>query len=113
MKKLFIILGLAIATPLFQSGCQSAPTQRVVAVQTLSAVGISAKAGINTVTSLLKQHKISVVDYQKVADFYDNKFQPAYGLAVVSVQSDLSSIASPDLLALAAQFAALVAQVTQ
>jgi hypothetical protein len=111
MKKLLLILLLA-AAPLAPTGCSTAPSGRVVAVQTLGAIGISAKASINEAAQLLASGQITVAQFQKVASFYDSVYQPAYTLAVQAVRSDLSSVASPQLVGLAAQLAALVSQLT-
>ena len=114
MKKLFLILALAFATPLalVQTGCSTAPSTRTTEVTTLKIVGGTAKTGMDAATQLLKQGTITVAQWQHVAAFYDNQFQPTFALAVAAAQSDLSSVASPDLIALAGQFATLVAQLT-
>lgn len=106
-----IILALALcwAGAFVFTGCQQPPSQRVVAVNTLKAVGLSAKAAMDASTSLLKQGAISYAQWQKVAVVYDNKFQPAFNAALVAVNSDLSSFASPDLIAIAAELTNLVA----
>ncbi len=108
MKKYIVsilLAGFVAAFPVIQTGCQTAPSARVVEVQTLKAVGASAKAAIDASAQLLKQG-------QKIAAFYDTKFQPAFNLAVAAASSDLSSVASPDLINLATQLANLVAQLT-
>lgn len=112
MKKLISLLLVAVlgfCSPVFFSGCSTAPDQRTAAVQTLGVLGQSAKSGMDSATQLLKQGSITVAQWQKVADFYDNKWQPSYSLAVVAVKSDLSTVASPDITNLALQFLALVA----
>jgi len=111
-SKLVLLAGLALATPLAYQGCATAPDQRVQAVQTLGTVGASAKAAMDTATQLLKVNQITVAQWQSIANFYDTKFQPSYNLAVAAVQANLSSIASPDVINLSAQFLALVAQLT-
>lgn len=112
MKKFLSLLLLAVLgvflVPSF-TACSTAPDQRTVAAQTLGVVGSSAKAGMDSATQLLKQGTITVAQWQKIADFYDLKFQPAYNLALAAVKSDLSSIAAPDVTALSLQFLALVA----
>lgn len=116
MKKLryFLIPVLAwvafFSMPVLQTGCST--TSQPQAVQTLKIVGVTAKTGLDACTQLLKQGTITVAQYQKVADFYDNRYAPAYALALTAARSDLSSVASPDLLLVAAQFAALVDQYT-
>jgi hypothetical protein len=109
MRKLLAILILAVAMPHAFTGCSSAPSERTTAVHTLQAVGLSAKAAVDASAQLLKQGSISVEQWQRVANIYDLRFQPAYGAAVLAVKSDLSSVASPDLIAIAAELTNLVA----
>lgn len=91
------------------TGCQTAPSQRVVQVQTLKGVGHSAEAAVALAANLYSAGRISVAQLRQVADFYDTKFQPAFRVAVAAVNANLESVASPDLTALAAQLSALVA----
>lgn len=109
MKNIILILILAVSSPLAFTGCGTAPSERVVAVRTLHAVGLSAKAAMDGSTQLLKQGAITVEQWQRVANIYDIRFQPAYAAAVLAVKSDLSSVASPDLITLAAELTNLVA----
>lgn len=114
-SKLLYIIALAsfaVAVPLATTGCQSAPSERTQAVQTLKILGQSAKTSMDGATQLLKQGSITVEKWQTIANFFDTKWQPAYTFAVASAQSDLSTVGSPDLIGLAANFAALVAQLT-
>lgn len=111
MKRIILAAALLLA-PVAYQGCSTAPSARVVEATTLGVVGQTAKAAIDTASQLLKDGKITVAQYQTVASFYDTKFQPAYNVALTAVQSNLSSIASPDLVTLAAQVGALVAQLT-
>jgi hypothetical protein len=112
MKKLLLLFCLAVALPVLPTGCSTAPSARVIQVQTLKAVGQSAKTALDASTQLLKQGTITVAQWQKVADAYDHKFQPAFNLAVAAAQSDLSSVASPDLVALGTQIVSLVAELS-
>lgn len=112
MKKLIVFLFLAIALPALHTGCQTAPSARVTEVQTLGVVGSSAKSAMDTATQLLKSGQITVPQWQAIANFYDNRWQPTYNLAVSAVQSNLSTIASPDLSGLLQQFLSLVAQLS-
>jgi hypothetical protein len=43
-------------------------------------------------------------------DFYNLQFQPAYRMAVATVRSDLTNLASPEVMALAGQLSALLLQ---
>jgi len=109
----FLTLAIALGIlPATFSGCNSTPSQRVVQVQTLTAVGTAAKTSMQAATSMLKQGQITVAQWQVIANAYDLKFQPAFAIAVSAARSDLSSVASPDLIALAGQLATLVAQLT-
>ena len=59
--------------------------------------------------SLYHDGKITAAQWQTVADTHA-KFQAAYRLAVATVQSNLDSVASPDLVALAGQLVSVVQQ---
>jgi len=108
-----IILALALGLgSVVHQGCSTPPSERVTVYQTLQVLGGTAKASMDASTQLLKQGSITVPQWQKIAAFYDTKWQPAYGLAVASARSDLSTVASPDLMALAAELSALVSQLT-
>lgn len=108
MKKLLLVFALAVASlPVF-TGCQTAPDQRVFAVQTLKAVGESADAAVGLSAQLYRDGKITPAQARQVLDFYNLKFQPSYRVAVSAVNSDLSTIASPDVMNLASQLSALV-----
>ncbi len=116
MKKLYLTFALftalIVAAPFAVTGCSTAPDQRVQTVQTLKIVGQSAKSSIDAAAQLLKQGSITVEQFQKVAALYDLRWQPAYSLAVAAAHSDLSSVADPSLIGLAAELAALVATLT-
>lgn len=107
---LIIAMTLAvIAVPVIETSC-AAPSQRVVQVQTLKAVGQSADAAVALSAQLYRDGRITPAQARQVMDFYDQRFQPAYRLAVAAVQANLDSIASPDVAALASQLSALVLQ---
>lgn len=97
------------ALPVYQTGCQ-APSARVVQVQTLKSVGQTAEASVALSAQLYRDGTITPAQARQVADFYDQKFQPAFRFAVSAAQSNLDSIASPDVMALASQLSALVVQ---
>lgn len=107
---LALFLGVFVAPVVTFTGCSSAPSQRTTEVVTLKVIGATADAGMTTAAQMLKAGQISVVQFQKVAEFYDMKFQPAYRLAVQSVQYNLDSVSSPDLVLLASQLGELVLQ---
>lgn len=107
MRKLLLLLALSV-TPLVSTSCQTAPSERVIQVQTLKAVGASAEAAVGLSAQLYRDKKITPAQARSVMDFYDQKFQPAFRLAVSAARSDLSTVASPDLVALASELSALV-----
>ena len=90
------------------TGCTTPPAERQAAATTLKIVGLTAKAGIDSAALLLREGKLTPEQWARIAGFYDLKFQPAFMLAVATAQADLASPASPELLALAAQFSALL-----
>jgi hypothetical protein len=102
------LVSTAITT--VNTGCQQAPSQRVVQVQTLKAVGQSAEATVALSAQLYRDGKITAAQARQVADFFDSKFQPSFRVAVAAAQANLDSIASPDVLNLATQLSNLVIQ---
>lgn len=111
----FAVFALHLATlagVLAISGCGTAPAARTEAATTLRIVGLTAKAGIDSAALLLRDGQITPAQWSSLAGFYDLKFQPAYQLAVATARADLNSPAAPELLALAKQFSALVADLT-
>ncbi len=114
MKKLFLIVALAFAVPVAvtTSGCASISSTKPAQVTTLKIIGTTAKTSVDAAAVLLREGKITVAQWQRIADVFDHKFQPAFNLAVAAVNSDLSSPASQDILTLAAQLAAVIAEVT-
>jgi hypothetical protein len=109
---LALALTLALATPIIltQPGCKTAPSARVVEVQTLKGVGQSAEAAVALSAHLYQSNTITAAQARQVMDFYDNKFQPTFRVAVAAVNANLDSVASPDLISLAAQLSNLVIQ---
>jgi hypothetical protein len=110
-KRFFALIFAAIisaAIPLAQSGCQTAPNARVQTVTTLKVVGASVDATMRLGAQLLRDGKITRAQWDQLAVIHDAKFQPAFNLAVSAVQANLDSVASPDLLALSSQLAALI-----
>lgn len=89
-------------------GCATAPSSRVAEVKTLQVVGASVDTAMKLAAQLYHDGKMGAAQWDQVAAIH-GKFRPAYNLAVAAVQADLSSPASPDLAALAAQLVALVA----
>jgi hypothetical protein len=110
IKTSILILGAAImlaGTSITYVGCTTA--SQVQAVQTLETVGLAVDAAMATSASLYHNGQITQAQWQQIADFHDQKFIPAYKLAIQVAQSNLSSVASPDIVTLSTQLAALVA----
>lgn len=108
MKKLILLIALATALPVMQTGCSTPANERVAAVQTLKAVGHTAEAAVATTAQLYAVGKVSAAQAAEVNRIYDKQFQPAFRIAVNAVNANLESVASPELIALAAQLSALV-----
>ncbi|MBC7367555.1 MAG: hypothetical protein H7343_12240 [Undibacterium sp.] len=104
----FIALCLGASVVPFFSGCTTPPSARVVAVQSLKTVGQSAEAAVALSAELYAAHRLTAEQARAVLTFYDARFQPAFRLAVLTARSDLATLASPDLLTLAAQLARLL-----
>lgn len=107
-----LLAGIALwcaffALPVYQSGC-AAPSTRVAQVQTLKSVGQAAEAAVSLSAQLYRDGKITAAQARQVMTLYDQKFQPAFRLAVSAAQANLDSIASDDVTALASQLSALV-----
>lgn len=109
MKRLLLIIGLAVISPLAPIACKTPPSERVVQVQTLKAVGHTAESAVASTAQLYAAHLITAQQALRVNAIYDNQFQPAYRIAVNAVNANLDSVASPELAGLAAQLAAIVA----
>ncbi len=111
MRKLLVILCLFTAPlPALFTSCATAPSARIVEVQTLKSVGEAAETTMTLSAKLYAAGTITPAQARIVFDFYNQKFQPAFRLAAAAAHSDLSTLASPDVLALAAQMSSLVAQ---
>jgi len=105
--KVLLTLCFLVPLSLSQTGCVTTQAQQA---QTLEAVGLGAKATIDTAAILLKNGKITVQDFQKVAHFYDTKFQPAFRVALALVEGNQKNPAPLKLVQLAADLAALLPQ---
>ena len=110
MKKLILVLILALAVPLAPIGCQTPPSERVVAVQTLKALGEAAEAAVTLSAQLYRNGTINAVQARAVIDFYDQKYQPAYRLAVAAANANLDSVANPEVSSLCNRLLGMVAQ---
>lgn len=109
-NRILLIIALAcgaIALPVLETSC-AAPSERVVQVQTLKAVGHTAEAAVAASAQLYAAGKITAVQARQVMDIYDKQFQPAFRVAVNAVNANLDSIASPELVTIAAQLSALI-----
>lgn len=110
MKKLLFFALLAFSIPVLQTGCGTPPSQRVAAVQTLKAVGQTAETAVATSAQLYSTGAITAAQARQVMDLYNQKFQPAYRLAVSAVQNNLDASSPQDLIDLSTQIATLVLQ---
>jgi signal recognition particle receptor subunit beta len=59
---------------------------------------------------LYQNGAITAAQANQVRSIYDSRFQPAFRLAVAAAKADLSTAASPDLIALASQLSSLIIQ---
>ena len=112
MKRILLLIAMTlavIAVPVLETSC-AAPSERVVQVQTLKAVGHTADGAVALSAQLYRDGRITAAQARQVMDFYDQKFQPAFRLAVNAVQANLDSLASPEVANLASQLSALVLQ---
>lgn len=111
-RLLVLLISLAFALPILTlpTACTTPPASRVVQVQTLKSVGETAEAAVTLSAQLYKSAVISPTQARQVLDLYDNKFQPAFRLAVSAAKANLDTLASPDLVSLAAQLTSTVAQ---
>lgn len=112
MKKLILILSLAFALPLTQTGCQTVPPpeKRVVAVKTLISVGQTAEAALDLCVQLTASGRISGAHAREVVDFYNRFYKPAFDAAKIAVLSDMSAAAPFELVKLAGELASMVAK---
>ena len=104
----FALAALFVSPAIF-TGCGTPPGARVVQVQSLKAAGHTAESAVALSAQLFRDGKISAGQARDVLDFYNTRFQPVFRLAVQSANSNLDSVASPDLLSLASQLSSLVA----
>ncbi len=110
-NRLLLILAMTLAViafPVLQTGCSTPPSERVVQVQTLKAVGHTAESAVAASAQLYAAGKITPAQARQVMDIYDKKFQPAFRVAVNAVSANLDSLASPELISIAAQLSALI-----
>lgn len=103
----------ALPAPFLTTSCMNTTQTQATKYKTLAAVGAAAQAAMDSTTALLKAGKIPVAQFQKVADYFDGKFQPSFRFAVATAKADLSTLASPDITTLLAQFTTLVAEVSK
>lgn len=108
MKKLLLIIALAGPALVAPIACTTPPSARVAEVQTLKSVGQSAEAAVGLSAQLYQAGTITAAQARQVLDFYNLKFQPSFRLAVSAVNANLDTLASPAVIALANQLAALV-----
>lgn len=113
MKLSHLILACALClAPVINVGCPTVPNQRVVAVQTLLAVGQTAEVAVELSAQLYKEGTITASQARSVIDLYNGRFLPVFRAAVTAAKSDLSTLASTDLARLASELVALVGSFT-
>lgn len=111
MKKILSILALAFAValvPVSQTGCSTPASARVSQVQSLKVVGHTAESAVAASAQFYASGQITAKQARDVIDLYNLRFQPAYRLAVIAVNSNLDSAASPDLINIATMLSTLV-----
>jgi hypothetical protein len=108
LRKFALLIALATALPVVQTGCSTPVSERVAAVQSLKAVGHTAEAAVAATAQFYAAGKITAAQAAEVNRIFDKQFQPAFRIAVNAVNANLESVASPELIALAAQLSALV-----
>lgn len=90
------------------TGCTTPVNQRVVAGQTIKAAGQAAEAALTLSAQLYAAGRISPAVARGHLDFFDQRWQPAYRVALAAVASDTGAPAPAQLLALLAQFQAMI-----
>jgi hypothetical protein len=107
LRLLLLSVVLASSPALFVA-CSTPPNERVVQVQTLKAVGHTAESAVAASAQFYAAGRITAAQARQVMDIYDKRFQPAFRVAVNAVNANLDSVASPELVAIAAELSALV-----
>lgn len=105
MRTLLYLLCFSVPVCTTQTGCLTTQAQQA---QTLEAVGLGAKATVDTAAILLKNGKISVIQFENIAYFYDQRFQPAFRAALILVENNQQAPASLRVVQLAAELASLL-----
>lgn len=108
MKKLLLILALATALPLVQTGCSTPVNERVTQVQTLKGVGQARDAAMQVAGQLWRDGKITDAKRDEIIEFHDNVFQQAYLIAVDGVLHPDLHLASPELITLLTRLQTLI-----
>lgn len=107
---IFVVAALAaISCACTLTSCTTPPSARVVQVQTLKAVGHSAEAAVSLTANLYAGKQITDAQARAVMNLYDQKFQPAFRIAVAAVNANLDALAPADLQTIALQLTNLVA----
>lgn len=107
MKKLLLLIILAVATPLAPLGCKTAPSERQVEVKSLLVVGTSVDAAMKVAAQLVKDGYLTGDQWGKIATAHA-RYQQAFKLAVDAVKSDLSMAAPADLVRLSTELIAII-----
>lgn len=107
MKKLILILYLALACPLAPIGCNSSPSSRNTEVQTLLVVGNSVDLAMKAAAQAFKDGYLTGEQWGKIAVAYA-RYQQAFKLAVDTVKSDLSLAAPADIIQLSTELLTII-----
>jgi hypothetical protein len=103
MKTLLFLL--AFPLPFVTTGCFSTQVQQA---KTLETVGVTAKLTLDSAAILLRDGKISVETFQRIANIYDNKFQPLFRLALARVEGNISAPSPLELVSIASELSSIL-----
>jgi hypothetical protein len=110
MKRILtvIILSFGLVSPvLLLPACSTPPSARVTQVRTLKVIGASVDSTMKLAARLYVDGEITREQWDKIALIHD-KYQVVYNAAVMAVQANLDSLASPELIDIANQLANLI-----
>jgi hypothetical protein len=111
IRLLLISLVLAVAGAVCLTnltGCSTPPSERVAAGSTLKAIGHTAEAAVELSALLYKDGKISGEQAQAVMTFYNQRYLPAFRVAVTAAKFDTDRLAPSEVIALATELVTLV-----
>lgn len=106
---LAVLACAGVLAPMLCTGCATPVNQRTVAGQTLKTAGQAAEAAVAISARLYADKRMSPTVARAVLDFYNDRWQPAYRLALAAAQSDPAQPAPVQLLALLGELQGIVA----